>query len=85
MSSVSQQHLGIAGGLLSAARTFGFSIGNAIFGGIFSLVVLNIDSTKIAIEGSAESQLIGYKIAMLVAAVMLIVMAALSTWRAVRT
>lgn len=85
MSSVSQQHLGVAGGLLSAARTFGFSIGNAIFGGIFSLVILSIDTTQIAIEGSTESQLIGFRTAMLIAAVMLSMMTALSTWRALQT
>lgn len=78
MGSVARNQLGIAGGMLTAARQLGFASGQALFGGIFSGVVLGRTGEEFVIHASLDAQLIGFRLALVVAAVALMLTVGLS-------
>ena len=78
MGGVARNQLGIAGGMLTAARQLGFASGQALFGGIFSGVILGHTEEEFVIHASPDAQLIGFRLSLVVAAVAIMLMAGLS-------
>lgn len=78
MGSVARDQLGVAGGILTAARQLGFASGQALFGGMFSGVVLGQTEEQFVIHASPDAQLIGFRLSLVVAAVAIMLTVGLS-------
>ena len=68
LGSVLRHQLGLAGGFVAFARTFGFALGTAIWGGIFSFIALSGNDATIAVEAPTKFQETGFRTTFLIVA-----------------
>lgn len=66
MGSLSRERSGLAGGFVAASRTFGRACGQALWGGVFGMVVVSITGLAVA-DSPVEALLSGYRVAFLAA------------------
>ena len=78
MASVPPDKLGLGGGFVAGSRTLGWATGQAIFGGIFALVVMSQTSGE-ALSAPQYDQLFGFQITFLIAALMAFLVALFSS------
>jgi EmrB/QacA subfamily drug resistance transporter len=78
LGSVSRHQLGLAGGFVAFARTFGLAIGQALWGGIFSFIVLSGNDSTIALEAPRKFQEAGFNTSFLIGAALAAVVALLA-------
>ena len=76
MGGLPREKLGIAGGLVAATRTFGWASGQAIWGGVFALVVLSRTTAGSALDAGLDVQTTRFRTAFLIAAAMTLAIAA---------
>ncbi len=70
LGSVLRHQLGLAGGFVAFCRTFGFALGTALWGGIFSHIVLTNSNATIAVEAASRFQETGFRTTFLIVAVL---------------
>jgi EmrB/QacA subfamily drug resistance transporter len=80
MGSLPRERLGLAGGFVAASRTFGRACGQALWGGVFGMVVVSISGLAVS-ESPVEALLSGYRIAFLAAAGVALLATAISLTR----
>ena len=78
LGSVLRHQLGLAGGFVAFARTFGLAIGQALWGGVFSFIVLSDNDATIALDAPAKFQETGFNTSFLMAAALAAVVALLA-------
>ena len=80
MGSLPRERLGLAGGFVAASRTFGRACGQALWGGIFGMVVVSITGLAVS-ESPVEALLSGYRVAFFASAGVALLTTAISLTR----
>ncbi|HJO07370.1 MAG TPA: hypothetical protein QGG37_08540, partial [Chloroflexota bacterium] len=75
-----RERLGLAGGFVAASRTFGRACGQALWGGIFGMVVVSITGLAVS-ESPVEALLSGYRVAFFASAGVALLATAVSLTR----
>ena len=66
MGSLSRERAGLAGGFVASSRTFGRACGQALWGGVFGMVVVSITGMAVG-DSPVEALLTGYRVAFVAA------------------
>jgi EmrB/QacA subfamily drug resistance transporter len=61
MGSLSRERAGLAGGVVASSRTFGRACGQALWGGVFGMVVVSITGMAVG-DSPVEALLSGYRV-----------------------